>query len=208
MTNTDPSMVTQPSKPRRAPAGAAVKGSGPQPGGAYRAPEAEALLKRAMELIDQARPMPLSASSMINKEEILPLLQQALAALPEELRAARWLLKEREDHLARMRQEGEEILAAARTRAEQMVQRTEVTKMAGQRAQKVVNDAEDRARQLKLETEDWCDQRLGGIEGILQKSLRAVATGRARMQGTERTRPAPEPPSEEPPEKFFDQDAG
>ena len=75
-------------------------------------------------------------------------------------------------------------------------------------AQKVVNDAEDRARQLKLETEDWCDQRLGGIEGLLQKSLHAVAAGRARMQGTSRTRPAADPPPTEDPEDFFDQDAG
>ena len=178
------------------------------PASADRAPHAEALLKKAIDLIDQARPMPLSASSMINKEEVLPLLQQALAGLPEELRAARWMLKERDDHLVRMRQEGEEILAAARARAEQMVQRTEVTKMAEQRAQKVVNDAEDRARQLKLETEDWCDQRLGGLEGILQKSLRAVATGRARMQGTNPTRPAPEPPPPDDSEAIYDQDAG
>jgi len=178
------------------------------PTSADRAPHVEAALKQAMDLIEQARPMPLSASSMINKEEILPLLQHALAGLPEELRAARWLLKERDDHLARMRQEGEEIMAAARARAEQMVQRTEVTKMAEQRAQKVVNDAEDRARQLKLETEDWCDQRLGGLEGILQKSLKAVATGRARMQGTSRTRPAPEPPAPDDSEAIFDQDAG
>lgn len=178
------------------------------PPAAHRAPESEALLRRAIETIDQARPMPLSASSMINKEELLAILHQALAGLPEELRAARWLLKEREDHLARMHQEGEEILGAARARAEQMVQRAEVTKMAEHRAQKVVNDAEDRARQLKLETEDWCDQRLGGLEGILQKSLHAVAAGRARMQGTNRTRPPAEPPPVDDPEGFFDQDAG
>ena len=107
-----------------------------------------------------------------------------------------------------MKQEGDEIVAAARARAEQMVQRTEVTKMAELRAQKVVTDAEDRARELKLETDDSCDQRLGGIEGILQKPLGAVAAGRARMQGTNRTRPAPEPPPIEDPEGFFDQDAG
>jgi hypothetical protein len=193
MTNTEDPSVVAPPDPGRSASPDAAQSSGPAPAGAaYRAPEAEALLKRAMVLIDQARPMPLSASSMINKEEILPLLQQALAALPEELRAARWLLKEREDHLARM----------------QMVQRSEVTKMAERRAQKVVNDAQDRARQLKLETEDWCDQRLGAIEGILQKSLRAVAAGRARVQGTARTRPAPEPPPADDPERIFDQDAG
>ena len=55
-------------------------GEGSAPG--YRAPQAEALLRQAIELVDAARPMPLSASSMINKEEVLALLQQAAAGLP------------------------------------------------------------------------------------------------------------------------------
>ena len=63
----------------------------------YRSPQAEALLRQAIELIEQARPMPLSASSMISKDEVLAVLQAAAQALPEELRAARWLLKERQD---------------------------------------------------------------------------------------------------------------
>ncbi|MFQ5557483.1 MAG: ATPase [Acidimicrobiales bacterium] len=152
--------------------------------------------------------MPLSASSMINKEEILPVLQEALAGLPEELRAARWLLKERQDFLARMKREGDELMAAARARAEQMVQRTEVVKSAEQRARRVIDDAEDRARRLKLETEDWCDQKLGGLEVVLQKTLRTVDGGRARLQGASATPPiAAEPPDPAEPEGFFDQDS-
>ena len=143
-----------------------------QPDGAapqYRPPPTDAILQHVIQIIDQARPMPLSASSMINKEEILPVLQQALASLPDELRAARWLLKERDEFRARMEKEGEEIIAAARARAEQMVQRTEVARAAEQKARQIVTEAEDRARRLKLETEDWCDQKLGGFEVVLQK---------------------------------------
>ena len=69
----------------------------------YRSPQAEAPFRQAIELIEQARPMPLSASSMISKDEVLAVLQAAAQALPEELRAARWLLKERQDFLARSR---------------------------------------------------------------------------------------------------------
>ena len=69
-------------------------------------PEFDLLLRRAIELVDAARPMPLSASSMINKEEVLELLQSCLNRLPEEMRAARWLLKEREDFLKRVHRKG------------------------------------------------------------------------------------------------------
>ena len=150
----------------------------------YRAPEAESLLRRAIQIVDDARPMPLSASSMINKEELLAVLTAAVETLPDELRSARWLLKERDDFLARVQREGDEIIARARARAEQMVQRTELVKSAEDRARRVVAEAEERAKTLRLETEDWCDQKLGGMEVVLERTMRTVASGRARLQRT------------------------
>ena len=149
----------------------------------YRAPQTESLLRQAIEIVDEARPMPLSASSMINKDELLALLNAAAQALPEELRSARWLLKERDDFLARVQREGDELIARARTRAEQMVQRTELVKSAEERARRVVSDAELSAKNLRLETEDWCDQKLGGMEVVLERTLKTVASGRAKLQG-------------------------
>lgn len=72
--------------------------------------DAEQMLRRLHELVASARPMPLSTSVMINRDEVLDLLDETIARLPDELRAARWLLKEREDYLAKVRREGEEIL--------------------------------------------------------------------------------------------------
>ena len=88
---------------------------------------------------------------MIAKDEVLELLDEALARLPEELRAARWLLKEREEFLARTRHEGDEILDQARSRAERMVQRTEVVKAAEHRACQIIDTAEAEARRLRHE---------------------------------------------------------
>lgn len=183
--------------------GGADTGGGPPP---YRAPEAETLLRRAISLVEDARPVPLSASSMINKEEVLDLLTAAAEALPDELRAARWLLKERDDFLARVQGEGDELIARARSRAEQMVQRTELVRAAEDRARRVVADAEERARTLRLETEDWCDQKLGAMEVVLERTMRTVASGRARLQGARDEPPAAAPEEPITSEALFDQD--
>lgn len=144
---------------------------------------------------------------MINKEETIEVLKQAIASLPDELRAARWLLKEREDFLARAEREGEEIVAASRNRAEQLVQRAELVKAAEHRARSIIDEAEDRSRRLRLETEDWCDQKLGAMEAVLHKTLATVESGRERMQGiASDAKPADAPEAEQPPEGFFDQD--
>ena len=107
-----------------------------------------------------------------------------LPLLPEELRAARWLLREREEYLEGVRREGEEITAIARSRAERMVERTEVAKSAEQRAERILADAESQARLMRRETEDFCDARLASLEGILDRTRTVVATGRTRLQGT------------------------
>jgi cell division septum initiation protein DivIVA len=126
--------------------------------------------------------MPLSASVMINRDEVLELVEEALSRLPEELRAARWLLREREEFLAKVQREGDDILDAARVRAERMVQRTEVVRNAQHSARQIIEQAEAEARQLKHEAEDFCDQRLAQFEIVLDRTLRTVQAGRARLQ--------------------------
>lgn len=150
----------------------------------HHSPEVHELLLAAIEMVETARPMPLSTSLMINGEPLLGLLHDAIALLPEELRAARWLLREREEYLEGVRREGEEITAIARSRAERMVERTEVAKSAEQRAERILADAESQARLMRRETEDFCDARLASLEGILDRTRTVVATGRTRLQGT------------------------
>ena len=156
----------------------------PTVGAQYHPAESEELLLTLRDMIENARDVPLSASSMISKEEALDLLDDALHALPEELRAARWLLKEREEFLARTRHEAQEILAQARDRADRMVERTEVVKEAQARAYEIVDTAEADARRLRHEVEDFCDQKLASFEIVLERTQKLVAAGRAKLQGT------------------------
>ena len=174
--------------------------------------ETEEILLQLREIIDAARPVPLSASSMISKEEVLALVDEALAQLPEELRAARWLLKEREEYLARVRHEGDEILDQARTRAERMVARTEVVKAAESRAYQIMDTAEAEARRLHHEVEDFCDQKLASFEIVLERTMKLVASGRQKLQGTnllgdgEDDLELPPPPDAPPPPSGYDAD--
>jgi hypothetical protein len=173
----------------------------------YHAAESEALLARVIEIVENARPMPLSASSMINKEEVLDLLDEAVARLPDELRAARWLLKERDEFLAKVRREGDEILEQARSQAERMVQRTEVVKAAEQRARQIVDAAEAEARRMRHETEDFCDQKLASFEIVLERTLKMVGAGRAKLQAMPLLREDGEPDDDDDlPNDLFDQD--
>jgi len=143
--------------------------------------DAETLLRRAIDIIATAPTMPLSSSPRIDRDEIIELLEESLARLPDELRQARWMLKERQDFVNKTRREANEMLDEARAQAERMVQRTEVVRAAEHRARQVVDTADNDSRRLKLETEDFLDQRLASFEILLDKLSKTVAAGRHKL---------------------------
>ena len=148
-----------------------------QPGG-----DVEIVLRELHEMIDQARPAPLSTSVKIDRDAVLDLLEQAITRLPDDLRGARWLLKERDEFLARTACEADEILAAARGQAERMVQRSEVLRSAEAKARRIVEQARTDAARIRNECDDYCDERLAHLEAVLEKTMAVVALGRERLR--------------------------
>jgi len=145
------------------------------------ADDAEGMLQRALDAVSTARTMPLSASVLVDRQELLDLLQGALERLPDELRQARWLLRERDEFLASRQREADMLLEDVRAQAERMVQRTEIVRQANQVAQRILDDAREESRRLRHEAEDYCDQRLASFEIVLERTLKMVQAGREKL---------------------------
>jgi F0F1-type ATP synthase membrane subunit b/b' len=142
----------------------------------------ETILRELREIVDTARTMPMSASVLVNREETLALVDEALGSLPEELRQARWLLKERDEYLAQARRDAEDIAEAGRVQAERMVERTEVAREARRVSQQVIAQAEADSRRLRHEAEDYIDQKLASFEVVLERTMATVVKGREQLQ--------------------------
>jgi hypothetical protein len=167
--------------------------------------DAEGFIRRAVDLIANAPTVPLSSSARVDREELLQLLDEALHRLPAEMRQARWMIKERQEFVAKTRREADELLEAARVQAERMVQRTEVVRAAEHRARQINDAAENDARRLRHETEDFLDQRLGSFEILIDRLYKTVQAGRSRLSiGAHRQ--AEQDDVDDPTKGFFDQD--
>ena len=142
----------------------------------------EAYLYELRDMVENARTMPMSASVLVNRDDALALVEDIVHALPEELRQARWLLRERDQVLGQARHEADDIIELARVQAERMVERTEIAREAKRTAQRIVDDAQMQARQLVHEAEDYIDQKLASFETVLERTLQTVEKGRARLQ--------------------------
>ena len=143
------------------------------------------LIDKLDDLIHNARSVPLTDSVMLDREEIYDLLDQMRSTIPEEIKQARWIVKERQEMLAEAKTEAERIQAEAQQKAEQMASETEVVRLAEKNAEKIIEDARDREREIRLGAEDYADEVLNNLEVNLEKFLAAVRRGRERLQGRE-----------------------
>ncbi len=169
--------------------------------------DTEAILTELREMVDTASTYPLSSSPRVNRDEVLALIDEALGALPLELREARWVLNESEEVVDRGRKESDEIIASAQRRAASLVANKEVVRQAERRADQIVTEADDWARHRRHEADDYVDQKLAAFEIVLERTMTAVRRGRDKLElhvGTPALAERVEEGTED--NDFFDQD--
>jgi cell division septum initiation protein DivIVA len=155
-------------------------------------------------LIEEAKAVPLSSSAVINRDEFLELLAQLKEEIPDEVRQARWMARDRDELLARARKEGDRMLADAREQRDRLLSRTEIVHAAEREAESIIEEGKDRAARMRAEAEDYIDQKLAAFEILLNKTLATVAKGREQMRGERQTGAVPQTPEGPPPVGPFD----
>ena len=139
------------------------------------------LIDRLDDLVHNAKAVPLSDQVRIDREEIFDLLDQMRATIPEEVKQARWIVKERQEMLGEAKREADRLLAAAREQAMREASRTEIVKIAERQAQDIVEKARRTAWDTKLEIDDWADGILATLDTNLDRFLSSVRRGRERL---------------------------
>src|ERR1700687_3227756 len=139
------------------------------------------LIDKLDDVVHNARPVPLTDQVRVDREEIYDLLDQMRATIPEEIKQARWIVKERQEMLAEAKREQERLLQEGREEAGGEGSQTESVKLAERQAQEIIDEARRSAREMRLEMEDWADGMLATLETNLDKFLTAVRRGRDRL---------------------------
>ncbi|MCL6440311.1 MAG: hypothetical protein K6T27_02295, partial [Thermoleophilum sp.] len=144
-----------------------------------------ALISKLDDLIHNAKPVPFSDQVRVDREAIFEILDQMRATFPEEVKQARWIVKERQEMLAEAKREAERIIREAREEQERLISEQEVVKQAQRQAEEIIEEARAREREIRLGAEDYADDILNTLEVNLEKFIAAVRRGRERLQGRE-----------------------
>lgn len=141
-----------------------------------------------MVYLHEAKAVPLSGNALVDRDLFLGMLEKLRAELPDELRAARWMVREREAFISRTNEKAREIIEKARAEADELVSESNITKEAVEEANILVRRAEGEARRLRLETEDEIERKLQSAEGLLGELLKEVKAARSELH---QARPKP-----------------
>jgi cell division septum initiation protein DivIVA len=132
--------------------------------------------------VEGARSMPMSANCIVNRNELLGILDELRADLPTEIRRAQALLDERDKVIAAGQREAQRIIGEGEAEHARLVSVAEVTVSAEHEAARIVGDARAEAQRLRDEVEDYVDTTLANFEQMLHRTLSTVERGRDKMR--------------------------
>ncbi|MCQ4046064.1 cell division initiation protein [Streptantibioticus rubrisoli] len=140
-------------------------------------------LDEIVAAVEGARSMPMSASCVVNRAELLAMLSEVRDALPDSLSQAQALLGDREQMVAEARAEAERIIASAHEQRGSLVSDTEVARRSQAEADRILAEARAEAEEIRAEADEYVDSKLANFEVVLTKTLGSVDRGREKLLG-------------------------
>ncbi|GIG60665.1 MULTISPECIES: SPFH domain-containing protein [Longispora] len=132
--------------------------------------------------VEAARSMPMSRSNcVIERSEMIALLDELRGELPADLRRSQALLEERDKIINAGQREADRIVSEAEAEHARLVSQNEITVSAEHEASRLVSEARQEAQRLRDEVDDYVDTTLANFEQFLTKALAAIERGRDKM---------------------------
>jgi cell division septum initiation protein DivIVA len=151
-------------------------------------------------LVEGARSVPMSRNCIIDRAEMIGVLEQLRTELPAELRRAGALLEERDKIIEAGQREAERIVSEGEAEHARLVSINEIVVSAEHEASRIIGEARAEAQRLRDEVDDYVDTALANFEQLLTRSLASIERGRDKMhalreigsfQAEEHERPLP-----------------
>jgi vacuolar-type H+-ATPase subunit H len=132
--------------------------------------------------VENSRSMPMSASIVVNKAELIAMLAELREALPTELAQAQQTVQQGDQVVEDARREAERIVREAQGERARLISGTEVAMRAQAEADRILAEARSESAEERREADDYVDSKLANFEVVLTKTLGAIGRGRAKLR--------------------------
>lgn len=141
------------------------------------------LIDSLEDAVASAKHIPMTGQIVLPEQRVFDIVDEMRANLPDELKQARWIVKEKQEILSEAEKESQRIIKEAQDKATQIASEQEVVKLAEQQANQIIDDSRQKEKEIRLGAEDYADETLANLEVNLGKLLTTVQRSRDRLQG-------------------------
>jgi F0F1-type ATP synthase membrane subunit b/b' len=135
------------------------------------------------DMLDEAGNVPFSSKKgIVDTEKMRNCINDLRLNLPDEIRNAKNIVKDRQEIVSDANKEAEQIVRRAEERAKMIVSNDEITKGAKMQAAEILNQANAGAREIKNAANRYIDDMLLKAETTLQSSLADVKKTRQAVR--------------------------
>lgn len=140
------------------------------------------MLDQLEDIIENSHNMPIVGKALVDKDELLDLIQELRLKIPDDLKQAKWIKGERQRILLEAQKEATAIIKSAEDKIISMINENEITKKANEAAEEIVKNANNRAREIRNATKQYLDDALADSEMVLERTLATLRDNRLAMQ--------------------------
>ena len=122
------------------------------------------LLEYLQDLVENSSKVPMSGKVMIDKREIIEVIDQIINYMPDQFKKAEWVMNERERILNEAKKEYDSVRKETMTMMRQNVENHDIVKEAKVRAQEIITSAQRDAKAIRLGSRDYSDEILTQLD--------------------------------------------
>ncbi len=154
------------------------------------------LVDRLEEIIKGSKQLPFSSLRLVDERHIWPLLDQMRISIPDEVRRAERIVREKERTMAQAQEEAERIVTLARTEAAQLTAEHTIAQAAEAQAASIREQAKQEVEGIRTGADNYAFDVLCKLEQNLKRALTVTENGIRAIQ-VERERSENKPPAKE-----------
>lgn len=141
------------------------------------------LIERLQEIINSN--FQIAGKVVLDREEIEELIEKIQIALPEEIKQAEWVSREKERYLQQANEEARKIISEAEAYAEELIRQDRILLKAEEEATRIIQNARSAAEEIETEARDYAQRVLERLEESLDRTLTVVRQGREGLMEEE-----------------------
>ncbi|MBR5157760.1 MAG: ATPase [Clostridia bacterium] len=140
------------------------------------------LIEVLEDKIDQSMTIPFWGKGIIDKDELMDMLQEIRVKFPEEMKQAKWIKEERQRIIADAQKEAAAIIQGAEDKIVALINEHEITKQAYEQANSIIEKAQSNSHEIRLGANQYADDLLRQVEEELVAVADTIRNNRKELK--------------------------